>query len=75
MNNNNSSSFLGFLNFSIARLKEPSTWAALAAMFVALHITVEPGLWQSLANLGIAASVVLGYFMPEQKKQTDVISK
>jgi len=63
-----------FITFAISRLKEPSTWAALAAMFVALHITVEPGLWQSLANLGIAVSVVLGYFMPEQKTQPNVIS-
>ena len=63
-----------FLVFTLSRLREPSTWAALAAGFVALHITVEPGLWQSIANLGIAASVVLGYFIPEQKKQINVIS-
>jgi len=63
-----------FFAFTISRLREPSTWAALAAGFVALHITVEPGLWQSIANLGIAASVVLGYFIPEQKKQINVIS-
>ena len=63
-----------FIAFTISRLREPSTWAALASGFVALHIAVEPGLWQSLANLGIAVSVVLGYFMPEQKTQPNVIS-
>jgi len=63
-----------FIAFTISRLREPSTWAALASGFVALHIAVEPGLWQSLANLGIALSVVLGYFIPEKKTQTNVIS-
>lgn len=43
------------------RLKEPSSWAAIAATLASLGIVIDGGLWQtiSLAGSGVAGLIAL----------------
>ena len=40
------------LNDAIVRLKEPSTWASIAATLVALHFKIDPGTWKDVTFYG-----------------------
>lgn len=55
------------LAFLAARLAEPSTWASIAAVLVAAHVSVDPGLWQHIVDAGIGVSGLLGAVLAEQK--------
>ena len=48
------------------RLKEPSSWAAIASAMVALGISVDPGMWQQLALAGTGVSGLLAFFLKEK---------
>jgi hypothetical protein len=50
----------------VERLKEPSSWAAIASAMLALGISVDPGLWQHLALAGTGVSGLLAFFMGEK---------
>ena len=51
----------------VERLKEPSSWAAVAAAMAALGVSLDPGLWQQIAAAGTGVSGLLGFFMKEKK--------
>lgn len=54
------------MKFVIARLKEPSTWASIAGALIAVHVNIDPGLFQHIADVGIAAAGLAGFLLPEQ---------
>ncbi len=54
------------LRYVITRLGEASTWAAFAGLLAGVHVTIDPGLWQHIVDLGIAASALAGFLIPEQ---------
>jgi hypothetical protein len=56
---------MNLLKFIDARLGEPSTWAALAAMLTALHVNVDPGLLHALTVWGAGISGALGFLLTE----------
>ncbi|MEO5336887.1 MAG: hypothetical protein H7841_08335 [Magnetospirillum sp. WYHS-4] len=41
-------------NAIIDRLKEPSTWAGIAAIAAAAGVHLEPGVWQIISTAGVA---------------------
>lgn len=51
-----------------ARLKEPSTWAAIFAALAAVGISIEPGLMQNITAAGAGLSGLLAFFIPEGQK-------
>ena len=59
-------SFMNKLKSLVSRLKEPSSWAAVAAAMAALGLSVDPGLWQHLATAGVGVSGLLAFFMKEK---------
>ena len=54
------------LSWIIARGKEPSTWAALAAMLAGLGITVPGELWGGIVHVGMGIAIVLGFALKEK---------
>ncbi len=50
----------------VARLKEPSSWAAVAAALAALGVSVDPGLWQQIAAAGTGCSGLAAFFLKEK---------
>ncbi len=56
-----------FFNYVIDRLREPSTYAGLAAVLAALHINLDPGLWQMIVDAAIAISGIAAFFVREHK--------
>jgi hypothetical protein len=56
------------LAYLIARLAEASTWAAFAGLLAGVHVTVDPGLWQHIADAGIAVSALAGALIPERSR-------
>jgi uncharacterized transporter YbjL len=46
------------LAFILARLREPSTWAGIAAFLAAAGVAVRPDLWEALTTAGIAMAGV-----------------
>lgn len=55
------------MNTIIARLKEPSTWAAIAGALAALGINVPTGTWQAITGFVAALAAVAGVVMAEKK--------
>jgi hypothetical protein len=56
---------MNLLKYIDARLGESSTWSALAALSLALHVNVDPGLWKALSIWGSALSGALGFLIAE----------
>ena len=54
------------MKYTIARLREPSTYATLAAMLGAFGLSVEPGVLQNLTLAGTGLSGLLGLLLPER---------
>jgi len=50
------------------RLREPSTYASLAALFGLLHISADPGLQQNIADIGMGVAAAIGIFLREGPK-------
>jgi len=48
------------------RLGEASTWAAFAGLLAGVHVSIDPGLWQYIVDLGIAAAGLAGVLIPEK---------
>lgn len=53
------------MNALIKRLKEPSSYAALAAGFAVVGLNLEPGLLNHLTQAGTAVAGLIAFFMPE----------
>lgn len=50
----------------IASLREPSTYAALAALLGTVGISLPPGLVQNVTLAGTGLAGLLGVFLPEK---------
>lgn len=50
------------LNFIIARLKEPSTWAGIATVLTGFGIQIAPEYWSQIVTFGltIAGGIAMG---------------
>ena len=48
-----------------ARLKEPSSWAGLGAVFMLVGVHLDPGLLQSIVYVGTGIAGVVAFFVPE----------
>ncbi len=53
------------MNFA-ARLKEPSTWAAMAAGLAALGVNIPPGIWQGVVGVGTGIAMLAGILIAEK---------
>jgi hypothetical protein len=49
-----------------ARLREPSTYAGLAAVLAVFHLSTDPGLVHSLAMIGMGLGGVIAFLVPEK---------
>jgi uncharacterized membrane protein YccC len=48
------------------RFKEPSSYAALAAVLAMIGISIPVDLWQNMIMIACGASGVVGFFMSEK---------
>ena len=53
------------MNNIMHRLKEPSSYAALAGVLAMVGVTVPVDLWQNIVMLACGAAGVVGFFMSE----------
>ena len=53
------------MNNIMHRLKEPSSYAALAGVLAMVGVTVPVDLWQNIVMLACGVSGVVGFFMSE----------
>ena len=53
------------VHYILARLKEPSTWAAIATVAVGLGITIEADLLQAICTAGAAVAAVVAILVKE----------
>ena len=44
----------------LARLKEPSSWASIAAGLAAFGVAIPSGIWQAIVGVGTGVAVLLG---------------
>lgn len=51
--------------FIVARLREPSTYASIAALIGILHLNIDPGAIQAMALWGGVAAAVMGAILTE----------
>lgn len=56
---------LAILKYVDARLGEPSTWSALAALLLALHVNLDPGVLKAMAIWGTGFAGILGFLISE----------
>jgi len=54
-----------FLVYLDARLKEGATWASISVALLALHINVDPGMWQQITSWGMVAAVTFGVLLKD----------
>lgn len=52
----------------IARLKEPSSWAAIAAGLAAFGFNIPSGLWQAVVGIGTGVAVFAGVLLGEKSQ-------
>ena len=50
-----------------ARLREPSSWAAVSALLGVLNLSVDPGLMHDLSLVGMGLGGVIAFVLPEGK--------
>jgi hypothetical protein len=50
-----------------ARLREPSTYAGLAALLAVFHLSTDPGLAHSPSMIGMGLGGVIAFLLPEAK--------
>lgn len=51
-----------------ARLREPSSWAAIAAAMAAIGISVPAEVWQPIVHTGAGVAALAGFFLKENGK-------
>lgn len=54
------------VSFLVARLKEPSSWAGMAAILMAAGIKVDPTLWGLTVQAGVALAGIAAFFLSEK---------
>ena len=50
-----------------SRFSEPSTYASLAAVLAAVGFNIDPGLWQTVTQVGVALAGAAGVLLAERK--------
>jgi hypothetical protein len=51
-----------------ARLREPSSWATIAAALVYVGVKVDPAMWGHIVDVGVAFAGLAGVFLAEKGK-------
>lgn len=59
------------MDWIITRVKEPSTWASLAALLVGFGVSIPDALWQSITMTGVGIAGILGFVLSEKAKPED----
>lgn len=57
------------MKYLTERLREPSTWAGIAAVTAGFGLPMDPGIWQNVAQAGMAASGLLAVLMKERTER------
>mgnify|MGYP003150447601 CR=1 FL=1 len=65
------------MNTIFKRLREPSSWASLAAMLALVGVNLPESMMQNITQIGMGLAGVLGFFMsdpgnrdlPEKEKE------
>lgn len=55
-----------FFTTIIARFKEPSSWAAIAAALAVFGVDFTEGAWQLIAQAGVALAALIAFIVPEK---------
>lgn len=50
-----------------ARLKEPSSWASIAALLALVGVHVAPEAWTAIVAIGTGLAGAAGLLLPERK--------
>lgn len=53
------------MDMILKRLKEPSSWASLAAMFALVGINLPESMMQNITQVGMGVAGILGFFMQD----------
>lgn len=56
---------MDLLKFIDARLGEPSTWAGIAVMLAAAHVSMPAGVWDQITLWGMVLAGAAGVFLKE----------
>ena len=51
------------MNMILKRLREPSSWASLAAMFALVGVNLPESMMQNITQVGMGLAGILGFFM------------
>lgn len=54
-----------FMNWLLARMKEPSSWAGAVGLISSLGIVLNPSQTQAIAQFGVALASLIMVFMPD----------
>lgn len=57
---------MNLLTYVAARLNEASTWGALSALLLTLHVNVDPGVMHAVSLWGALAAGGLGFLIREE---------
>jgi hypothetical protein len=55
------------MNYLLARLREPSTYAGLAALLAAFGVTIAPEKMTAIVSLATALAGAAAVFLPDRK--------
>jgi|TARA_R110000823_G_scaffold42227_7_gene110753 hypothetical protein len=53
------------MNTIFKRLREPSSWASLAAMLALVGVNLPESMMQNITQIGMGVAGVLGFFMSD----------
>ena len=53
------------MNMILKRLREPSSWASLAAMFALVGVNLPESMMQNITQVGMGLAGILGFFMSD----------
>lgn len=56
------------MSYILKRFREPSTYSGIAALLVALGVTLPAGIVESVTYAGVGIAGLVSIFLPESKK-------
>lgn len=54
------------MQYVLGRLREPSTWAGIAALLGAIRINIDPGLWSDISTAGMAVAGLIAALVADR---------
>lgn len=54
------------MSYILGRLREPSTYAGIAAILAAFNVQIDPGLWGTIVQVAIALAGAVATFTPDR---------